>query len=99
MPQKYHTLLYFDLTQDTQLVDTTLNLQRYLLLKLPLFPAHAISLDRVPLFQWILLLTCHKFNQPQQFFPPVSVTVREIFFNTFYSNKLIICVEVLIHVI
>lgn len=80
---KFVSLLYFDFIQDTQLVDTTLSSQRCLMLKLPLFPAHAISLDQVPLFQWILLLICHKFNQLQHFWPPVSVTVCERFFILF----------------
>lgn len=85
--QKVIIVEYFDIMQDTLLVDTMLNLQRYLVLKLPLFPAHAISLDRVPSFQWTSLLICHKFNQPQQFRPPVSVTVCKEILNS--SLKLV----------
>lgn len=85
---KFVSQLYFDFMQDTQLVDTTLSSQRYLMLKLPLFPAHAISLDQVPLFQWILLLICHKFNQLQHFWPPVSVTVCERIFILFIQISL-----------
>lgn len=97
--QKVIIVEYFDIMQDTLLVDTMLNLQRYLELKLPLFPAHAISLDKVPLFPWTPLLICHKFNQPQHFCLPVSVTVCKKKFKLFIEISWYFVKKCLIHVI